>query len=259
MTSNQLNSLLQSRTHGAINIRGVRFQLLFGLWQAMHLYDTACSFEAVGLERFEDVDLYSKPLQLVGGEHNHYYQAKTSEGPWYPSQLVKPLRSFLEILRSDPDGHFFLVFNLSPTGEVGEMVDFARQKAAKQRAIRKKFRNLCQQAGRASQTGKIPALHTTEAEADSLWERLHFVTHTENELVQQIQTMMAGRFDVAGGRIEEYLAVFFHRFALWSQERRRVVCADLDAVRDQIGANLAFEREFAARGTLLKPIDWAND
>jgi hypothetical protein len=259
MTSNQLNSLLQSRMHGAINIRGVRFQLLFGLWQAMHLYDTAWSFEAVGLERFEDVDLYPKPLQLVGGEHNHYYQAKTSEGPWYPSQLVKPLRSFLEILRTDPDGHFSLVFNFSPTGEVSEMVEFARQKAAKQRAIRKKFRNLCQQAGRASQTGKIPALHTTEAEADSLWERLHFITHTENELVQQIQTMMAVRFDVAGGRIEEYLAVFFHRFALWSQERRRVVRADLDGVRDQIGANLAFEREFAARGTLLKPIDWADD
>ena len=56
----QLDALLQRRTGGQINIRGLRFQLLYALQCALELLQSDTAFTAVGLERFEDVDLYGE-------------------------------------------------------------------------------------------------------------------------------------------------------------------------------------------------------
>ena len=257
--NNQLEALLEIRKHGAVNIRGVSFQILFGLWQAMQLYEDDCWFEAVGLERFEDVDIHPKSLLLSGTQSNHYYQAKTCEGVYFPSNMVKPLRSFIEILQADPDARLTLVFNFTPSGEVGKMANFQNQKAADKKKIRAKFWKLCQQAGQASDGGKNPDLNVKERDAEILLDRLQFVTHSVDGLQKNIEKLMAKHFGIAGERTGEFLAIFFYRFTLWSRERKRVERADMDEVRDNIGSNASFEREFAARGSLLKFVNWNVD
>ena len=146
----QLDALLQRRTGGQINIRGLRFQLLYALRRALELLQPDAAFTAVGLERFEDIDLYgegNQPFRLAdegtqGG--SVYLQAKTCDGRWVWSNLKKPIKGFLETLRADPDGQFWLVLNFALDGEPLELAQFATLKAKRQRALTNKFRSLCQ-------------------------------------------------------------------------------------------------------------------
>jgi hypothetical protein len=258
--NSRLAALLPRRTGGATNLRGIIFQLLVALKRALDLYDPSCAWEAVGIEQFEDVDLQLKPVQLIGSSSTRYCQVKTAEGTWYPNQLEKPLRSFLEILLADQQALFSLVMNFTPTGQLLEIAGYSGLKPSRQRRIRDKFRSLCHDAVRASKTGKVPALSISDRDADTLLERLSFEIFDEDTLLNDIKQAMGQHFNIAGDRVEEYLDIFFARFAAWSRDRQRITRADLDNLRDNIEANRAFEVEFAARGKMLiRKLDWTVD
>ena len=58
ITANQkLDALLKNRWHGAVNIRGIRYQILYSLFRAFDLYKKNSIASSIRLEGIEDVDL----------------------------------------------------------------------------------------------------------------------------------------------------------------------------------------------------------
>lgn len=251
-----LNDILQRRCGGQINIRGIRYQILYALRRALELLNSDCSFVAIGLERFDDVDFYGDPNQpvsihadgLLGG--NSYLQAKTCEGRWVWSKLKEPVKNFLELLRADAEGQFWLVLNFSLDEDLLDLSNFATLTAKKQRAIEKKFRQLC----------KHEDVRGTEAEADRLLLRLHIVTVREDDVVREIRAMLTEGFALHGAGADRYLSIFFERFLTWSRERKVVRREELARLGEGIAQDFALETAYAAFGHgLLQRAKWEFD
>src|SRR5437588_3654411 len=101
----QLDTIFKARYHAAVNIRRIRYQLLYSVLRAFDLYREENVAAAIRPEGIEDVDLVGFHL---GDE---YVQAKTADDPWVWSQLKKPLEGFLEEYRISPHSHFVLAVN----------------------------------------------------------------------------------------------------------------------------------------------------
>ena len=250
----QLDDLLRRRTGGQINIRGLRFQLLYALRRAAEMLRSDCAFTAIGLERFEDIDLYGegvKPFRIQsdgmeGG--NTYLQVKTCDGRWVWSNLKQPIKSLLEVLRADENGQFYLVLNFSLDGEPLELSQIATLPAKRQRSITKKFQQLCQSVG------------GTVSEADTLLPRLHIITTREEDILRELRLLLAEGFDLHGAGVDRYLSILFERLLLWSRERKVVSRDDLARLRDGIAQDLALETAYEAFGRgLLVRADWEAD
>ena len=87
-----LDSILKKRFHGAVNVRGIRYQVLYSLGRAFDLYDHAGSGPALRLEGIEDVDLMGFQL------NDTYVQVKSAQAPWNWAKLKEPVAGFLNCL-----------------------------------------------------------------------------------------------------------------------------------------------------------------
>lgn len=107
-----IENILRKRFHGAVNIKGIRFQIIYSLKLAL----TLCEMRgptSIRLEGIEDADL------LGLHEDNVYIQLKSSSDPWTFGRFVEPFRNFIEVLRVDPNARFRLVLE----GPFGRDVD----------------------------------------------------------------------------------------------------------------------------------------
>src|SRR5688572_1885091 len=103
-----LDSLLTARYHGAVNIRGIRFQLRYSLLRAVQLGLSArtrvvkhtegiAGDRLLQFEGIEDVDIigppFLKPLHVTDKDTNEheFIQVKTAAGGWNWSDLGGPL------------------------------------------------------------------------------------------------------------------------------------------------------------------------
>ena len=99
----EIETLLKTRFHGAVNIRGIQYQILYSILRAFDLYKFQGLTGSLRLEGLEDVDLLGLRLD------NEYIQAKSSQTPWNWSKLKEPIKGFLEIQRADSQCNFLLV------------------------------------------------------------------------------------------------------------------------------------------------------
>ena len=97
MNLTKIDTLLKSRYHGAANIRGIRYQLLYSLLCAFQLYDQESEISSIQFEGIEDVDL--KGLRA----NNCYVQVKYSSSDWNWAKYKEPIAGFVKCLRLNPD------------------------------------------------------------------------------------------------------------------------------------------------------------
>lgn len=98
-----LNTLIQQRTGGADNVRGVRYQILYTLLRALRAHANGKSW-SVSPEGLEDVDVEVEGIM----EH---VQVKFTQNHWTPHMLKKALTSIIEAAhacKGDP-AHTFSV------------------------------------------------------------------------------------------------------------------------------------------------------
>src|SRR5690606_13505978 len=95
-----LDTLLRDRCGGAINIRGIRFQLRYSVARAVELAVTARASGAdaegaLQFEGLEDVDIEVGPslrgLTTVALTGCEFVQVKTAQDPWGWHKLAGPL------------------------------------------------------------------------------------------------------------------------------------------------------------------------
>ncbi len=237
-----LDSILKIRLHGAVNIRGIRYQVLYSLGRAFDLYDHAGSGPVLRLEGIEDVDLLGFQLK------DTYVQVKSARNPWNWAKLKEPVVGFLEVLRTAPNSQFLLAVNFPLTGDIEQLAKFAQLNRTEQKRIQGAFRRLCR------------SVKGTAAEADALLSRLQIKSQREEEIWQILRREITDHFELGSPAVETYLLVLVGRFLEWAENRKAVTRADLDAVRTQTGEALSRETEFQAYGRgLVTRVDWSPD
>jgi hypothetical protein len=184
-----LKALLDSRFHGAVNIHGIQYQLLYSILQAFTFCREAAPRCSIRLEGIEDAD-------LVGlRQDNAYIQVKTSEKPWHWSQLEKPLRGFLPVFRATPTASFVLAVNFPLRNDIEQFAQRSSLPAQKRHQIERKFQTLCRQVGASVQ------------EATGLTEKVTIVSLSEEHLWRDLRQVVAATFELGSHAVEVYILV----------------------------------------------------
>lgn len=236
-----IDSLLRDRYHGAINIRGIRFQLLYSLSQALIMLGPAAEATGITLEGIEDAD-----LKLHTG--TEYIQVKTSSKPWKWHQLSEPVESFLKVMRADPAARLRLVFSFVPSGDMHTLANMQRLSEKERDRITNKFRDMCAKAG------------ATLPEADQLLRQMHIETAEEKRLIELAVTALAESFDIGADAATIYMDALLARLLRWAEERQTVTAEDIRLVHHDFQESQSIEAEFRAYGKgLLERIAWECD
>jgi hypothetical protein len=237
-----LSSLLQARFHGAVNIRGIRYQILYSLVVAMRLYEDGHAQDAVRLEGLEDIDLL--------GLHtaDEYIQVKTADSPWNWAKLKQPVAGFLDVLRTEAHSQFVLAVNFSLRDDIAKLALLPTLPTSHQASLNKKFRKLCREVG------------GDDTEADRLIKQLRIVSLPEEQLWQDLTRSVATEWQLASEAVGTYIAVLVNTFLDWAARRATITRSDLERVRAKVGEALSREAEFQAYGSgLINRLSWQHD
>jgi len=225
----EIDALLRSRFHGAVSIRGIRFQILFSALAAFRLYESDGP-QTIRLEGIEDVDL----VGLSRGDE--FIQVKTADRHWSWSQLKKPIGSFLEAMRTGEFAKFILVFNFRLEKEFARLSRRNELTAAELNRVTKKFRKLCRSCG------------ATRQEADNLLEHVTIESHIDSDVTLRMRQLVATEWDVPTESVDLYLCVLVSQFLEWAVDRKSVSADDLSQIRTRVAEGMARERAFDAYG-----------
>ncbi|WP_145198167.1 hypothetical protein [Planctomycetes bacterium Poly30] len=240
-TPDTLDAILARRYHGAVNIRGIRYQVLYSILRALELYGLPTS-ASVRLEGIEDVDLLGFCLQ------NEFIQVKTAGKPWKWSQLGDPVEHFLEAHRADESTRFQLAVSFRLEKDIEKLACHESLSATEGKRIRAKFRELTSNFG------------ATPQETQALLDGLSIVSTPEAQIRCELLAAITDRFELGSEAAETYLLVLVARFLGWAQERSTVTLCDLVQVRSSVGEALSREQHFQAYGRgLVTRLAWKED
>ena len=195
LSPDSLDAILRQRFGGAVNIRGIRYQILYSLFKTIESIQTNAGAE-VRLEGIEDLDVIGLSVD------SQYIQVKTADQTWNFAKLKDPLKNFLEVMRKDPTARFVLIVNfpLPTTEEIGKLAKFRSLSEPDKSKIKSKFNQYCRDVGaRAS-------------EADALLNTLVIETVPLDRLWQDLRQQIASAFGVGSEAVDTYVRVLTDQF-----------------------------------------------
>ncbi len=235
-----LDDLLSTRFKGAVNIRGIRYQLLYSLLRGFDLYNDGNHAGQLRLEGIEDVD-----VRLWSSEE--FVQVKTADKPWNWAALKEPIKGFLVAYRIDTASRFRLAVNFILRHDIEKLAQRKSLAAKDKSGIEKKFINLCKQVG------------ATITEAAALIERLEISSLSEEEVLGKLRPAIAQAFELGSQAVDVYLLALVAKFLEWAKDRKTITRADLDHVRVEVAEALSREMEYQAYGrSLITRLEWEH-
>lgn len=240
-----IDSIVKRRTGGAVNIRGIRYQMLYSVLQSLRLLleSKASSIRLEGAEDFDYVSLESEDF---------YVQVKTSRAakPWSISKLEKPLRSFLEIYRANPTARFVLVVNFVFKNDLQQLSDRQSLSDSQRSSAEEKFHNFMEKTVGASRQ-----------ESESILDQLQFETIPESTLKQDLLSVVSGNRSIGQGSAAVHIEALVNQFLIWSENRATITKDDLDLFLDQTARVMAQSHpDYDAFGQrLLNVVNWSTD
>jgi len=240
-----IDQLLSQRFHGAANISGVRYQLLYAVNRALEMMKSGDPHLAISLERLEDVDAHDFRTRA----DNLYCQCKNWKDPLTWSRLPAVLLGFWEILRVEPEAMFRLVLSRSPDGLVKTLRDFRKLPAREQQKFRVRFHDLsCEKLG------------ISTAEADRLLNTIEIEVLTEDALLKQLHLDFLNVLNLGSDAVDLFLAIFVGRFLDWANLRKTITLAELTGFVADVHERLGREEQFRAYAQgIVDRINWTAD
>ncbi|MDR7666083.1 hypothetical protein RG963_09910 [Methanosarcina sp. Z-7115] len=238
LLSNKYDALFKSRFHGAANIRGIRYQILYSILRAFELYENKTQSASITLEGIEDVDIEINNFKIF----NEHAQVKSASKPWAWSNLKSydnkrgPIQNFIEAYRVDSDSNFLLVFDFELKNEIEKISRFNSLPETEKQGLRNKFRELCRSCG------------GTNYEADSILDKLKIVSLSEEEILESLRRIISKTYDLGSDLVECYIKIFISAFLKWAEERKKVFRKDLEEIRVSIKESYKREEDFQAYG-----------
>lgn len=235
-----LDDLAARRVGGEINLRGIRFQLLYACERMLTLLRPD-SQATIRLEGLEDVDLHNA---LIIGQ-TEYVQLKTSVNELTVGNFwgLNVLQNFLTVYRGAPTATFTLAHNMSLASGLQQLARYDPTALAHWGA---KLRTLDNPL--------------TAGQTEDFLRRVRFEHVTENQLYERCIQALLEHFEVHARSEEQFLkAVFYHAFD-WSRQRATVTYRQLAEVvqRVQDGYSTAPLNE-AIRHNWLERVNYAAE
>jgi hypothetical protein len=242
--SPDIDAILRDRWHGAVNIRGIRYQMLYSLLRAFDLYNGENSKTALRLEGIEDLD-------LIGFHYpSEYVQVKSSDKSWNWSKIKEPLANFLEVQRSDHNCKFIIAVNFPLTGDLEKLAQLESLENNEKERIKKQFFKLCCDE-------KIGA---SKIESEHLLSQLEIISISEAKIWQELKIVVTKNFNLGSNAVETYISTFIAKFLEWAKDRKTVTRIDMENIRGCVGEALSRETEFQAYGQgLINKVIWKED
>lgn len=203
-----LNSLAEKRTGGAINIRGVGFQLLYACYKILKELDDE-SDTSIRLEGIEDIDVIH-----VGT--NEYIQLKSSINTLDAGAFWKlgVIQNFLEVYRNSPDSKLCLVHN--STISKGNLLELAQKKLSEK--------------GFSFWSEKIIS-HlggTSDIDLKSFLNSICFEKVSEEKLISETLKILIEEYSLNNGTEKQYLKALFYHIFWWSKSRETVTQIEIN-------------------------------
>lgn len=195
--------LAQKRIGGAVNIRGLGFQLLYAIRVLLTKLEPANSSHFVRFEGIEDVDVN----QAAGAE---YIQIKTSQHPIDANSFwnMQVLQHFMEVFKINPNAKFRLVHNTTlAKGNLSAIgcktiqqqhIDFWKNKLSEQ-------------------------YHTiTISETQNLLSAIEIEKTSEADLLTEIITLLYKQYGVNKQAEWSFIKSLFYHVFEWSKQKKAV-------------------------------------
>lgn len=240
-----LSELLRSRFHGAKNITGIRFQLLYSLLRAFDLYGTPPATQ-VQFEGLEDVDLRGFRVGDI------YCQVKSSQSKqgWGWLNKERILDHFIEAYQLDPEARFVIVTNFGFRGQLlRDLARFCNSELAElPQGVRKKMNTIAQRSG------------LDKSDVVKFLRRVSFERTTEQEILDQLRAACLRHFQLDAGNDPLYLSRLIDCVITWSASRAVINKQQLEAekLRVQNWVGLGVENP-AVRDRLVKPLSFVEE
>lgn len=215
----ELELLMEQRSGGAINFRGINFQLLYAVYGALSWLEPG-SEKQLHFEGLEDLD-------FILPETKEYTQIKTSVNTINASNFweLNILQNFLEVYKKAPIAKFRLVHNSNLAK--GNLDVFGNSVLGKEKL--QFWRNKFNAKG-----------HTfTEEQLQDFFRRITVEKTTENKLQGEIVKLLLQRFEINNNSERAFENALFHQVFQWSKDRFTASFEDLNRiiqyVRDEYG------------------------
>lgn len=236
-----IDALFRDRFHGAVNIRGIRYQLRYSVLCAIGMLTEDSPVSHVVLEGIEDIDVGLKGFH-AGIE---YVQVKTSQKPWKWHQLKDPVANFVKVHRANPKARFLLVFDFPLTGDLADLAGLPSLEPKRRKELTDRFLSLCRQAG------------ATDQEAGEMLARIRIETCGDEQLLDELRLRITEVFGLGSEVVDLYVSALTSRFIDWAKERRTVLAQDMARVHIDFQELQSEESEFQAHGKgLLDRLTW---
>jgi hypothetical protein len=205
-----LDTLLKKRSGGAVNIRGIHYQVLYACHIILEKLDKTDTEISITLEGIEDIDIHM-PISL--GIVNSYLQLKSSENKLNASDFwtMGVLQNFLPVYLADPTSSFQLVYNFHiAEGSLKEL--FEKKLKAKSSAY---------------WSEKLGSLNCPNINITEFLKSISYHRYTTDELLQSIVRSLYKHWEVGKGSESQFVNALFYKVLVWSKERRSVHYQDV--------------------------------
>jgi hypothetical protein len=204
-TSYTLEELLRKRTGGAVNFRGINYQMLYSCHLLLAQLADSNTTTTIRLEGIEDADLIRPALTL---DSHNYIQLKSSESKINAGAFweMGVLQNFIPIYLADRQSTFRLVYNFKiAEGLLQELFD-------------------CRLSARAFEhwQKKIKLAFDNEFDVADFLQRIAFEKHTVSELTQEINGQLYKNWNVNRGTEMQFISGLSYHVLQWSQKRETI-------------------------------------
>lgn len=216
---NLLETLFQSRWHGAVTLERFQFQLLYSLYRAFELLAPNPKWSTIQFEGIEDVD-----LRTDSGE-SEYIQVKSSANAqdwgWLTNQDI--LGTFLEVYRAEPTAYFRLVVDFDFRGGLQDLEQYLIDKPLQLSSRLRRNLEAVARSRNCSIEEIMELCHHTSIERINL-----------SALVAQINRAIIEAFEVYTGNEDLYFLALLSRVYEFAIDRKQINAQDLYAVRIEL-------------------------
>ncbi|MDA6070775.1 hypothetical protein NJT12_14240 [Flavobacterium sp. AC] len=242
LTSYTLEELLRKRTGGAVNFRGINYQMLYSCHLLLAQLADSNSTTTIRLEGIEDVDLIRPALTL---DSHNYIQLKSSENKINAADFwaMGVLQNFIPIYLADLQSTFRLVYNFKiAEGLLQELFD--------SRLSNRAFEHWQK---------KIKLVYENEFNIVDFLQRITFEKHTISELTQEINGHLYKNWNVNRGTEMQFISGLSYHVLQWSQKRQTIGYENLALLFTDI--NDTFSKapiNEAIKHKWIEPVDYLN-
>ena len=202
--SYSLEELLKKRNGGAINFRGINFQVLYSCLLSLEQLADPTAAATLRLEGIEDADL-NRPSLTIG---THYIQLKSSENKINAGDFwsMNVLQNFIPVYLSDSSSTFRLVYNFRVTD--GLLRELFEQKLSPKSAMHWHT--------------KIQGCTGQEFDVSDFLKKITYEKQTVADLQLAITKSLYKKWQVNHGTELQYISALTYRVLQWSQNRESI-------------------------------------